>query len=220
MKQDELGARVIPEDDLDPARVPSLAEREADTGRAVLSELQSKRGLFLGFLTKRLASRAEAEDVLQEFCLRVLSRKSHPQMPDRLDAWLFAVLRSVLNDHYRKLSRRQRMEDALSRDPVQFPTVENDAELFGEICTCVGELLTDLREADADLIRQLDLGDEDRAGVAKSLGINQGALRIRLHRARIALRDRLMRHCGGCCRHGFDDCGCAKHEAVCGSHTR
>ena len=65
--------------------------------------LSTNRGAFLGFLMKRLKDRSDAEDVLQDFCMRVLARKDQLREVDRMDAWLYAVLRSALNDHYRKL---------------------------------------------------------------------------------------------------------------------
>ena len=67
------------------------------------------RGAFMGFLVKRLGNRADAEDVLQEFCIRVLARKDQLRDVERMDAWLYAILRSTLNDHYRKGARRSRL---------------------------------------------------------------------------------------------------------------
>ena len=43
------------------------------------------RRAFLGFLAKRLGNRADAEDVLQEFCLRVLARKDQLRNVERMD---------------------------------------------------------------------------------------------------------------------------------------
>lgn len=43
-----------------------------DPAKIALSE---GRQAFLGFLMRRLGNKADAEDVLQEFCIRVLTRK-------------------------------------------------------------------------------------------------------------------------------------------------
>ena len=43
-----------------------------DAARMALSE---GRQAFWGFLMRRLGNKADAEDVLQEFCIRVLTRK-------------------------------------------------------------------------------------------------------------------------------------------------
>lgn len=173
-----------------------------------VAALSQHRDAFMGFLMKRLKSRDEAEDVLQEFCLRVLARKDQLREAERLDGWLYAVLRSALNDHFRKSGRRARLGEALAADPTR-PETEPDAlEAMGHICTCIDGLIPRLRDSDADLIRRVDIEGASRAAVAAELGIGSGALAVRLHRARAALRDRLLNHCGCCCEHGFQDCHC------------
>ena len=71
-----------------------LTEKAARGGNAIDRALTNGRSAFLGFLVKRLGNRADAEDVLQEFCLRVLARKDQLREADRLDAWLYGWLES------------------------------------------------------------------------------------------------------------------------------
>ena len=166
------------------------------------------RDAFVGFLMKRLRNRADVDDVLQDFCLRVLARKDQLRDADRLDAWLYAILRSALNDHYRRSGRRARLGEAVAREAVEPDLAPDAAETMTHVCACIGGLIPELRPADGALIRRIDLNEEDRAVVARDLGVSAGTLAVRLHRARAALRDRLLRHCGCCCEHGFDDCSC------------
>ncbi len=173
-----------------------------------LTALSQHRDAFMGFLMKRLHDRDEAEDVLQEFCLRILARKDQLREAERLDAWLYAVLRSVLNDHFRKTGRRTRLGEAVAADPTQAVTQPDACEAMGHVCTCIKGLIPQLRPADAELIRTIDIEGAPRATVAAELGISPAALAARLHRARAALRDRLLNHCGCCCEHGFEDCHC------------
>ncbi|KNG94581.1 RNA polymerase sigma factor [Pseudaestuariivita atlantica] len=183
------------------------------------------RTSFLGFLMKRLGDRAEAEDVLQDFCVRVMSRTQQLREAERMDAWLYAVLRSVLNDHYRKNGRRRRLQEAVTLEMVTAEDCEDAPDEAQHICHCASGLLSSLRPADAELIQRIDLDGEDRSAVAGSLDVQPGTLNVRLHRARIALRDRLLDHCGCCCEDGFQDCSCppqgcesADSENHCGDH--
>lgn len=179
------------------------------------------RAAFLGFLTKRLGNSADAEDVLQEFCVRVLARRDQLREAERMDAWLYAILRSTLNDHYRRAGRRGRLAEAAAREPEEL--AEDAAEQMTHICTCMSGLLPALRPADAELIRRIDFGEEDRGVVAADLGLSRNALGVRLHRARSALRDALTSHCGPCCKTGADDCYCPPdgcENAEHGSHCR
>lgn len=174
----------------------------AATERALLDG----RGTFMGFLVKRLGNRSEAEDVLQDFCIRVLDRKDQLRDAERMDAWLYAVLRSTLNDHYRKGTRRNRLASAAAREPEEW--VADAPTQMARLCTCHGGLISQLRPTEAELIRRIDFGEEDRETVALDLGLSRNALGVRLHRARTALRDALIRHCGACCRDDRDDCFC------------
>ncbi len=191
-----------------------------------VSALVEGRGAFLGFLVKRLGNRAEAEDVLQEFCLRVLARKDQLREVDRMDAWLYAILRSTLNDHFRKSARRTRLAGAAAREPQEW--VVDAPSQMARLCTCPGGLISDLRASDAELIRRIDYGEEDRGVVAQDLGLSRNALGVRLHRARAALRDALMKYCGDCCRaEGRDDCSCPPegrgdetHDTHCASENK
>lgn len=172
------------------------------------------RRAFLGFLAKRLGNWADAEDVLQEFCIRVLTRKDQLRDVERMDAWLYTILRSTLNDHYRKGTRRSRLAAAAAREPEEW--VADAPTQMARLCTCHGGLISELRPVDAELIRRIDFGEEDRGMVAADLGLSRNALGVRLHRARTALREALMNHCGECCREDRDDCSCPPEG--CGNH--
>lgn len=191
-----------------------MAEGEADANEISAERaLLEGQGAFFGFLVKRLGNRADAEDVLQEFCIRVLTHREQLRDVDRMDAWLYAILRSALNDHFRKLARRGRLEQAVAQEPEIW---EEDASAqMSRLCACPGGLISGLRPADAELLRRIDFGEADRAAVAADLGLNLNALGVRLHRARIALRDALTAHCGACCATGMNDCHCPPED--CGS---
>ena len=82
---------------------------EQYSGTATENALVEGRKAFLGFLAKRVGNRADAEDVFQEVCIRVLTRKDQLRDVERMDAWLYAILRSTMNDHFRKATRRSRL---------------------------------------------------------------------------------------------------------------
>jgi len=130
-----------------------------------------------------------------------------------------------LNDFYRKGTRRNRLAAAAAREPEEW--IDDAPSQMARLCTCHGGLISDLRPADAELIRRIDFGEEDRESVASDLGLSRNALGVRLHRARIALRDALTHHCGACCQMDRDDCSCPpegcendEHETDCEEQTQ
>lgn len=67
--------------------VSQVDNRKTDGNKEQLGEqLLACRSAFLGFLIKRLGNRTDAEDVLQDFCVRVLSRTNQLRDAERMDA--------------------------------------------------------------------------------------------------------------------------------------
>ncbi len=176
--------------------------------REVAAVLTENHRAFLQFLSRRLGSQSDAEDVLQDFCLKALMRQDQLRDPDSLVAWLYALLRTTLVDHYRKTGRQGRISRAYAQEiKIEQTTQENDA-LHEDLCACLHALLPAMRPDQAELVRRVDLGEENRTLVAADLGIAPSTLGVRLHRARQALRRTLLTACSSCCEHGFGDCGC------------
>lgn len=189
--------------------ISQVGNRKGDRNNEQLgAQLLACRSAFLSFLIKRLGNRTDAEDVLQDFCVRVLSRANQLRDAERMDAWLYAVLRSALNDHFRKVGRKRRLNEAVALELTTAKQCEEIPESELSVCHCLPRLVAELRPADAALIQRIDFDGEDRCEVASSLDIRSGTLNVRLHRARAALRDVLLKQCGCCCENGFDDCSC------------
>jgi RNA polymerase sigma-70 factor (ECF subfamily) len=60
----------------------------------------------------------------------------------------------------------------------------------------------------AQVIEAVDLGEGSLESVAAKLGVARNNLKVRLHRARKQLRDRLVESCRVCATHGCFDCHC------------
>lgn len=165
---------------------------------------------FLRYLMRRVGDQATAEDVLQSFCVRVM--QSETQLRDDRSAigWLYTVLRSVLMDHFRGDSVRNRGDARYSRE--QMILEEEGFETGDEagVCKCLHGVLPELRPEYAELLRRVDFLEESRQDVAADMGISQQNLRVRLHRARAAIGVALKQHCGPCCETEFRDCFCER----------
>ena len=161
---------------------------------------------FLKFLARRLGDQSTAEDVLHSFCLRVARKSSGIKDSNSVVAWLYSVLRSVLVDHYRSEAVRQRGEAGYAQEQVLLGDDRVDLELEEAVCNCFRSLLPTLRPDYAEIIRRVDLSGEPRDKVAADIAITPTNARVRLHRARRALREAVIAFCGSCCELGFRDC--------------
>ncbi|MFV2033640.1 MAG: RNA polymerase sigma factor [Halocynthiibacter sp.] len=163
---------------------------------------------FLRYLTRRVGDAATADDVLQNFCIRVLRNKTVLRNEKSVVAWLYTVLPSLLTDHYRKEAVHRRHNESYVNDQLVLADDSSDVESEAGTCGCVRAVLPELRRDYAEVLQRVDLTGEPREQVAMALGISLTNVRVRLHRARQAVLKALKRYCGGCCEQGFRDCFC------------
>lgn len=182
--------------------------RRSPTSPAIETALQAHYTEFRRFLARRVGDTATAEDVLQNFCMRVLQSGTELRDDKSAVGWLYTVLRSVLTDHYRKEARRRGGNDRFARDQLALGEASAEPDHDAGICGCVNGLILDLRPEYGELLRRVDFDEEPRDKVGTDLGISQQNLRVRLHRARQAVGELLRGHCSGCCDESFRDCFC------------
>jgi len=162
---------------------------------------------FVGYVRRRIGDPDMAADVVQDAVLKALRNQDSLQNQDRLLPWFHQVLRNTLNDVFR---RRQSEGKAFARLALE-PSAVQDAERA--LCRCVEALIPTLKPEYGELVRALDLEEIDRGEVAARLGITPNNLKVRHHRARQQLRQRLEQSCGVCAVHGCLDCHCDAHGA-------
>lgn len=158
---------------------------------------------FLAFLERRTGDRTEAEDILQEAFVRGIEHVEGVRDEESVIAWFFRVLRNALVDR----SRRHAAE-ARSLERIVARIGATDPESEREACACIGALLSQLNPDYAELIRRVDLEGEPVTAWAAAKQVTAGSARVRLHRARAALRREVERTCRTCAEHGCMDCTC------------
>lgn len=160
------------------------------------AKLIEGRNKFLGFLRKRLNSPQDAEDVFQDFCVKVLRNHSTIKSGERLNAWLGTTLRHALTDYYRRRATRTRNLEAYANE-AQILEPDTD-HFYDSACSCISAALQKLEPGQAELLTRLDLQEEPRKEVAADLGVSLNALGVRLHRIRTALKKKIIEICPVC----------------------
>ena len=175
---------------LDPAIEAALIEHHRD---------------FLRMLTQRLGNTETAEEVLQQFYLRAVSRAFELRQRESILAWLSRLLSTVLADYARRDATRRRQETVYAQHQA---LAREDPELESTVCTCLYTLLPTLKPEYADILRRVDLLGEPSQEVAAALGVTMNNVTVRLHRARQAIKRALLLFCTTCPEHGFLRCAC------------
>ena len=187
----------------EPSGAASAEQEGADP--AVLAALVANHREFLGFLERRLGSRALAEDVLQDAFATSIEKLDGLREEESAVAWFYRVLRNAVVDRHRRAASGQRALEALSRE---LDTAEVGTAVHGAVCQCVTTLASTLKPEYADALRRVEVDDVPVKDFAAEVGITPGNAAVRVHRARRALLRQVARSCGTCAEHGCVDCTC------------
>jgi RNA polymerase sigma-70 factor (ECF subfamily) len=179
----------------------------------VVARLQANHRQFINFLSARVGSREDAEEILQDAFVRSLQKGGDVRDDENAVAWFYRLLRNAVTDHYRRKDAGRRALESYAREARDVDGGV-DADLERAVCACVNDLIPNLKPEYAELIRRVDLGGAEVAGVASGLGITPANARVRLHRARTALRRELERSCRTCATHGCLDCTCSRPDVA------
>ncbi|MBU4040705.1 MAG: RNA polymerase sigma factor [Alphaproteobacteria bacterium] len=178
-------------------RLAASATPAAEIRRLVERRLREDRPTHLRYLVKRLRSPEDAEDVLQEFALKVTLAAGRLTDPGKVDAWLGIALRNALFDRYRRNAARARLANALDAEPRYDEGNGTDDDVHRAL-HCLAQALAELPPETARLLRKAEMEDVPLAAIAGEMRLTANNVGVRLHRGRAALRRQMLAHCQAC----------------------
>jgi RNA polymerase sigma-70 factor (ECF subfamily) len=123
-----------------------------------------------------------ARDLTQDVFLRV-SRTTIPVGADgEVRAWLFQIARNVALDHHRKRLRHPE-PSVLMDEGARLPSQDVDL--------AVNEALAALADLDRDVFLMREVAGLGYEEIGRACGLTRDAVRSRIHRARLQLREAL-----------------------------
>ncbi len=155
---------------------------------------QQLREQLTRYVHKRVSNHSDAEDLLQDILLKVLSNPG-PAEADKLLYWVFAIARNQLTDYYRA---RGRNNHNVSLEEEQMPAADEEdisAGVKEALRGVLGELIGELSEQDQHALRTVDLNGTSQKDFALGLGVEYTTAKSRVQRARKRLRRALERCC-------------------------
>jgi RNA polymerase sigma-70 factor (ECF subfamily) len=167
-----------------------VADNGAD--QLVLDAWGGFRQRLKSFLTRRVRSEADADDLLQTILLRLHEHRGNIS-PNRLAPWLFVTARNALVDRDRA-RRKERLTGALALD-LPDATPPNDGESAAkELSRCIRPLLGLLCEPDRRILQRVELEGATQSELALEESLPVSTVKSRVQRARRRLR-RLFDQC-------------------------
>ena len=132
-----------------------------------------------------------AEDLVQETLIKALERARQLRDPERLPAWLAAILANCWRDHLRRLKPN---DDIAEFEDVLFADIDQSPESVAECNQMVARVRNEIAAlpvGQRQVLTLVDLEEFSYAEVAEILEIPVGTVMSRLCRARQALKTRL-----------------------------
>lgn len=183
-----------------------IAERRADPPPlirtdALTAALAAERARLVRFCARHCGDRDTAEDLAQETLARAWALRDRLHDTDGLVPWLSAIARNVCL-HW----ARARGRDLAHRAPLAYPSETAEAADVmlddlpgaadepgitlerGELADLLDRALALLPGATRRLLLESYVYERPQSDLAARLGMSEGALRVRLHRGRLALR--------------------------------
>lgn len=166
----------------------ALVELALQGDRAAFESLVSahQRAIF-GYLRSRVLHADDAEDLTQETFLRFYLARAKFDSAQLVRPWLLGIARNLLREHIRLLRKRKEVgwtELCLDLEGLVEAEESPHEDVLVHLPVCLEELGPSAREAIELRYRK----NQRMATVAEKLRRSEGAVKILVHRARLALK--------------------------------
>ena len=186
--------------------IRKLQERDESAFRELVEQYGDR---VYNMTYRMLGSAEEAEDLAQEVFITVFKSIDSFRGESKFSTWLYRITANHCKNRIKYLARRHdrsksEFDEAL--DPqtaaaaiaVPRGAVRPDVQLQGvELEQTLQELIAELDEEQRVLVVLRDIEELSYEEIVEITGLPEGTVKSRLHRARLALRARLLKYVSG-----------------------
>ncbi|WP_028944644.1 sigma-70 family RNA polymerase sigma factor [Pseudomonas vranovensis] len=168
------------------ALLQALLLRGMDGDAAAYREFLTALGTHLrSYLLRRLAQRpSEVEDLLQEVLLAVHNARHTYRADQPLTAWVQAIARYKLADHFRAYARREALQQPLEDDDELFAAEDHEPGQAGRDLARLLQLLPERQRLPIVHVKLEGMSVEETAQLT---GLSASAVKVGIHRGLKAL---------------------------------
>ena len=152
---------------------------------ALASEVRS-------FIRSRVRDHTAAEDILQEVFIRIHRKLPTLRASERLEPWVWRIVRNAIADHYRRLRPTESL-------PENEPTSEAEPDL-PNLTPCVRKFVEQLEPDYRQALLLTEWQGLTQNQMGKRLGLTPSGAKSRVQRARSQIKHLLL----DCCRVELD----------------
>lgn len=150
------------------------------------------------FILSRISDEMAAEDILQEVFVKIHSNIDKLKDDSKIQSWIFQITRNSMNDYFRSIKKTNQ------HLPIPEEVEEdNSSDLMADTLKDMVKMMEELPAEDCEALCLTELGGMSQKDYAKKTGISYSGAKSRVQRAKIKLKDLLMK----CCHYQFDKYG-------------
>jgi len=157
-----------------------------------------------------VSNKEEAEDITQEVFVKVYNGLHKFEQQASFSSWLYRIATNTTLDALDKIKRRPKSvhsvnsrkvnEHEKGNDPLESQATSvagpEESVMQAELRECIRRVLKKLDRDQARLLLMRDLNDVSYDEIAKALSANLSAVKMRIHRARLAFQEIFNQFCG------------------------
>lgn len=147
------------------------------------------------FVGSRVSDAHAADDITQDVLLKVQAQLGALPAEDKLPAWVFAVARNAVVDHYRARSLREHVNLA-GVDPAAAGEEADPSEAIRDLTPCLARMVEHLPEPYRRAMKMAHFEGLGQREMAERLGVSLSGAKSRVQRSRQMLREMIL----DCCR--------------------
>jgi len=181
-----------------------IASAQAGSAEAYEGLLEAYGHRLYGFFLRATGDHHDAEDLLGEVMLRLVSHLKDYDERGRFDAWLFRMAANLVRDRFRRSKTAPRMislpqadRSATPADPLRASQPGVDSAILAEETSArVNEALLTLEASTREMIVLRHFGELSFREIAELTGRPIGTVLAKVHRGLQTLRKHMEQHGG------------------------
>lgn len=167
--------------------------------RASIQEVWSElSGNLRQFILGKVQNDAVAEDLLHDVYLKIHHHIDSLRDETRIQSWIYQITRNTITDYFRQIKKAS----IVLRPPGE-DMEEDFSQMMEETLHDMIQALDELSEEDCEALCLTEIEGMSQVEYARRIGISYSGAKSRIQRARLKLRDGLMK----CCHYEFDRYG-------------
>lgn len=147
------------------------------------------------FISRMVGDSWTAEDLTQETFIKVQKNLGGLREDSKILPWIYRIARNVCLDYFRSRSKKEHDRDDIDQLQISIQPIAQVKLEQSQMSQCVQDKVYMLPEPLRDVLILSEIRDLSQKEIAEILEISTGNVKVRLHRAKNALKEILERDC-------------------------